>query len=145
MAQLGTGLLMQALQTLDAVHLAGQLAQQGGLVTAAGADLQHPAEFEAGSIEQQGQHAGNHAGLGDGLAQANRQAGVFIGLVDQGRINKAVPLHLAHGREHHGVADALCLQFAHHAQAHGHGIKTDAGGNCVFGHCPKAGLGSARR
>ena len=79
------------------------LAQHRGLVAAAGADLEHAAQL-AGSIaraaQQQLDHARHHVGLGDRLAQADRQAGVFVGLVHQRAVDEAMPLHGAHRGEH---------------------------------------------
>ena len=70
-----------------------------------------PARGPAGrwrrSPAQQLDHARHHTGLGDGLAQADRQAGVFIGLVDQRGVDKAVALHRAHGRQHLRIEHAL--------------------------------------
>ena len=111
------GALVQPPQPLDAVDLGRQMAQHGGLVAAASANFQHTAEFARPALAQQLQHARHHAGLGDGLAQAYRQAGVFISLGAQAGIDKAVPLHRSQCLQHGGIRDPAGLEPRHHGLA----------------------------
>jgi hypothetical protein len=64
-------LFMQAAQPLNAVDLGRQLAQHRGLVAAAGADFQHPAQSARGitPLPTAARHARHHVGFGDGLPQ----------------------------------------------------------------------------
>ena len=75
------------------------------------------------------------------MAQAYGQAGVFISLVHQGAVDKAVALDPAHGGQHARVAQALARELLHHALAHGHGIHAQALGQVRAGQ--RFGLGSA--
>ena len=131
-AQVVTGLVVQAAQTLDAVDLARHTAEHRRLVPTASANLQHPPHAAIGlhqsPLAQQLNHARHHAGLGNGLPQTNGQAGVLVSLGDQGRIDKLMARHLAHGREHFGVAQAALHQFAHHARTHRRRVQTQARG-----------------
>ena len=121
-AQVVTGFFMQSAQALNAVNLGRHMAEHGRLVAAAGANLQHPAQFSACSLAQQLNHPGHHIGFGDGLTQAYGQAGVFIGLTHQRTFHKSVALHQAHGLQHTRIAHALLGQQSHHACTHRSGI-----------------------
>ena len=44
-------------------------------------------------LEQQLQHAGHHIGLGNGLSEADGQAGVFVSLIGQSAVHETVALH----------------------------------------------------
>ena len=118
-AQVLARFLVQAAQAFNRIHLSRQVAEQGRLVAAPGADLQHPAKAARSAVHQQLQHARDHAGLGDGLPQANRQAGVFIGLVDQGAVYKPVPFDRAKGGQYLAIRDAALRQFGDHVGADG--------------------------
>gem|GEM_PF-4449871 len=107
MAKVFTRLVMEATQSLDAVDLVGQQTQHRRLVAATGANLQHAAQFARSPVAQELHHARHHTWFGNGLTQAYRQAGVFIGLIDQRAVDKAVTLDAAHGLQHHRVGDAL--------------------------------------
>ena len=117
--QVGFGFVMQTLQPFHAVHLFAQPTQHSRLVTTAGANFKHPPCWQGLALQQQLQHAGHHIGLGNGLPQSNGQAGVFVGLVHQRTVHKAVALHLAHGLQHRFIGNALCGQFAHHGGPNG--------------------------
>ncbi len=118
--------VVQATQAFDAVHLAGQPTQHRCLVAAAGADLQHTPQLALAVLaaaHQQLAHAGHHVGFGNRLAQADRQAGVFVGLVHECTVHKAMPLDSAHGGQHLGIADTLRRQLLHHPRAHRAGVE----------------------
>ena len=117
---------MQAAQAFDGIDLGGHFTQHGGLVAAAGADFEHPAQFACGGLAQEFNHARNHPWLGDGLTQADGQAGVLVGLVYQRAIYKAMALDTAHGGQHTWIAQALCGELLHHALAHGQRVHAQA-------------------
>ena len=114
---------MQTAQALNAVDLAGHTRQHGGLIAAACTNLQHAAHhgcaLQTRRFAQQRNHAGHHVGFGDGLTQANRQTGVFVGLVHQSAVNKTMALHTPHGFKHHRIVNALRCQLLHHAGTNG--------------------------
>jgi hypothetical protein len=106
-AQQGLGFFVQPFQAFHAVHLHTQAAEHRSLVAAAGADFQHAAHGQSLVVTQQSQHAGHHAGLGDGLTKPDGQAGFLIRLVAEGAVHKAVTLHLVHGLQHGIVVNTL--------------------------------------
>ena len=52
------------------------------------------------AAEQQLDHARHHRGLGDRLAVADRQAGVFVGLVDERAVDEAMARHRGQRAQH---------------------------------------------
>ena len=87
----------QRLDNLHAVHAARQPREHGGLVAAAGADLEHVVvRAERGELG----HECDDERLGDGLPVADRQRPVVVGgVVELGR-HEAVPRHDPHRVEH---------------------------------------------
>jgi hypothetical protein len=61
--------------------------------------------------QQQLDHAGHHTRLGDGLAQADRQAGVFVRLVDQRAVDEAMPLDAPIARSTRGSLMPCAASF----------------------------------
>ena len=104
--KVGSRAFVQAAQPLDAVDLGGHVIQDGRLVAAAGADLEHATQLvlrlagQRGCAQQELDHAGHHARLGDGLSEPDRQARVLVRLVDQRAVDKAMPLDSAHRAQH---------------------------------------------
>jgi hypothetical protein len=88
---------VQRLQPLDRDHPLRNLRQERCLISASGTDLEHRAEVPEPSriraAEQQLDHAADHRRLGDGLAVADRQAGVFVGLGGERGVDEMVPRH----------------------------------------------------
>ncbi len=114
MPQIVTGLVMQAAQAFDAIDLIRQQTQHGGLIAAAGPDLQHAPQATGNTMAQEFRHAGHHTGFGDGLTQANGQTRVLVRLIDQGAIHKPVPLNGPHGRQDQRVGNTLSRQLVRH-------------------------------
>ncbi len=71
----------ERLDHLDRHDLGGEIGQDRGLVARAGADLEHP---RAGLQAQQMGHQRDHQRLRDGLAMADRQRPVVVGLRPRG-------------------------------------------------------------
>ncbi len=96
-SQVRARLVEQIPHPLDRHHRVGQLRQQRALVAAAGADLEHLAEAAARARgrtgQQQRDHARHHRRFGDRLAVADRQAGVFVRLRGQRRVDEDVARH----------------------------------------------------
>ena len=109
---------MQTAQPFNAVDLGGQFRQQRRLVTTACANLQYTAQLAITIFYQQFKHAGDHVWLADSLAKPDGQTGVFIGLVDQCRVNEPMAFDLPQGGQHTAVAQPLCGELLHHASAH---------------------------
>ena len=98
----------QRVDPLDGVDAQTETAEDRRLVAGAGADLQHP----LGAFELQGLgHQGDNVGLGDGLAAADGQGKVPVGMGLHGVLDEQVPRHLAHGLEHPRIADAARHQL----------------------------------
>ena len=123
MAQIGTRLFVQTFEPFNAVNLGGNVAEHRGLVATAGANFKHASQLAVGPLPQQLNHSGHHIGFGDGLAQTNGQAGVFIGLRDQSAFDKPMTLHRAHGLQHQRIFETLRSQFLHHVLPHGTGVQ----------------------
>ena len=69
-------------------------------------------------FEQGFGHARDHPGLGNRLAIANRQRGVFVGPRGQGLVDEQMPGNTTQRREHALVANAaLAAQAINHAVA----------------------------
>ena len=69
------------------------------------------------------------SGAGNGLAETERQRVVLVGAGGERLVDEDVAGNLAHGRQHHFVADALVAQALDHAQARalrGHADAADA-------------------
>jgi hypothetical protein len=91
------GLAGKFLDDFDAVHLTHKFCQQGGVVTQAGADLQHRVvRFE----RQQIGHQRGDEGLRDRLVEAERQRRVLVGDMRQRRGHEQMPRHFQHRRQH---------------------------------------------
>jgi hypothetical protein len=119
--QVGARLVVQAAKPLHAVDLGSHHAQHRGLVAASGADFQHasqPSRCVPFSTQQQFDHARHDIGLRDGLAHADRQAGVLVGLVHQCTVDEAMALHLLHRQQDLRIRHTLSLQFLHHPGPH---------------------------
>lgn len=97
------GAVQKRLDALDREDLAGQLGEDGGLIAAAGADLEDAvrrAKIEALS------HEGDDIGLADGLAVANGGSAVGVGVgFELGREVILAHDH-AHGVQHADVGDS---------------------------------------
>ncbi|MCY1241916.1 hypothetical protein D9M72_548440 [compost metagenome] len=91
------GLPTQRLDDLDGVDRPDQSGQHSRLVTRAGADLQHGI---ARLCHQQVSHQAHDVGLRDGLAVADGQRAVVIGVRLLRIGDEFVPRHLAHHRHH---------------------------------------------
>ncbi len=116
-------LVVQAAQALDAVDPVRDTgsARRPGSRSRCRSRARGPAcrALRAGAAEQQLDHARHDDGLGDRLAQADRQAGVFVGLVDQRAVDEAVALDCAQRGEHARVgACRRPRRRSHHARAH---------------------------
>jgi hypothetical protein len=97
-------------------------------------DLKHLAEMPGSAcgctVHQHADHARDHRGLGDRLAMADGQAGVFVGLCDQRAIHEKVPWHGPHRLENPGVVGTRGTQAIDHAAAHVLRVKSKARGPC---------------
>ena len=107
------------MKEFDAVDLVGKQAQHRSLVTATGSDLQNATEPARAAIAQQFDHPRDHTRLGDGLAQADRQARVFVRLTPQCAVHEPVTLHRRHGRHDERIGQPLPGQLPHHIAAQG--------------------------
>lgn len=105
------GLEVEGAMALDGEDAGTQFGKHGGLVAAAGADLQHLHAF--GHLQEFGLE-GHGPRLGDRLAAWDGERGILVGHLHEGRIiDELVPGHLADGREHAGVADTTTPQMLH--------------------------------
>ena len=93
---------------LDGVYMSSKFRQKRSLITRAGAN------FEDGVVGRQAkqfEHESNDVGLRDGLAFADGERVVVVGLIAVGRSDKLVARDLAHGGEHALVLDAALAQL----------------------------------
>ena len=124
------GFLRQLEVALDGVNLASPAAQNAGLVTRAGADLQHA--FVAIQLQQIG-HQRDNVGLRNGLPDADRQRAVFIGIRPIFLAQELMAGQAAEGFQHARGKNAAPFDLpAHHAIAEGREIR--------FGHRVKRGI-----
>jgi hypothetical protein len=86
--------------------------QHRRLIAGARPDLQH-ARLGAGEGERLA-HQGHHVRLRDGLALADRERRVLVGVRQQLGRHEAVPRHAAHGIEDARVAHAACFELPRH-------------------------------
>ncbi len=105
----------QVADALDGVDLQPQRRQDRALVAGAGAHFEH---LGRGNLQHRFGHARHHPGLGDGLAMADWQRGVFVGARGQRFIDEQMPRHGAHCIERGLVLDAGLAQALDQAVAH---------------------------
>ena len=98
----GAGLPGERFDDLDRPDLAGELGQDGGLVARPGADLEDL--FPAPKAERL-RHIGDDVGLGDGLAVADGQGLVGVGMDPQAFGDEEVARDLGHRGQHARIAD----------------------------------------
>src|SRR4051794_15399797 len=91
--------------TLDRVHLGSKLRQHGGLIAAAGADLQHA--FERAVVSCQLTHACDDPWLRYRLTVPDRERSIVVGTNGERFIHEDVAWHRVHGIEHKLVPDSL--------------------------------------
>ena len=115
-------LFVQRLQALDRDDTPRHFGEQGGLVAAAGADFQNRTETaetpRVRTAEQQLDHSRHHRRLGDRLAVTDRQAGVFVGLGCERRVDEQMPGHRSESGQHPRLDDAALAQALRHALAY---------------------------
>jgi len=130
----------QALDVLDGVHLGDKLSEDCGLVSRAGADLEHA--IGGLGLEHLG-HAGHDVWLGDGLALANGHRAVAVGQGLPVRRNETMPLHLSHRFQHAGVPNAPRLNLAgNHLEALLRALRFPAALHANFGDFSGGKLGN---
>ena len=120
------GLHPQALQTLlglqvqravpfNGEDLGAQFGQHGGLVAAAGSDLQHL--HPPGHLQQLGL-VGHGPGLGDGLPARNGEGVVLVGHLNEGRIvDEKMTWNRSDGLKHPIIGDTAGSQVLHQLAA----------------------------
>src|SRR5690242_9976109 len=99
------GAIDERRNALDAVELADERRQHGGLIAATRADLEH--FVDGAELEQRFGHARNDVRLRDRLPKADRQCRVLVGTTAQSLIHENVPGYVPHAIEHGEVRDAL--------------------------------------
>ncbi len=87
------------------------MAEHRRLVAATGADFQHPVAFF--QLQQLG-HQGDDVGLGDGLAFADGEGEIAVGLGAEGFFDEEMAGHRAHRRQHRRIADPSRNQLLFH-------------------------------
>ena len=111
-------------------HFARKLRQYGSLVAAAETDLEHTAERPALpglAVPRQFGHARDNVGIGNGLAETDRQRVVLVGTGLQCLVDEQVARHRPHRGQHGFVLDALLAQPLDHAAARARRGHADAG------------------
>ena len=110
-----TGLCGEVGEEFNAIDLAGQFGEQGGLVPRAGANLQDP--FRALQAEGR-EHVGHDVRLRDGLLCADGQRVVGIRVGAQGLRDIAMPWDAVKRLEYARIANAALAELlAHHGAA----------------------------
>ena len=105
----------QGRDPFDGKHLLRQHAEDRRLVAAAGTDLERFAQFSPG--DQDFDHARDHKGLRDGLAETEGQSRVVVGAVRQGLFEEDVARNHSHCMQYPRVAYAQHTQALDHARA----------------------------
>ena len=105
----GLGGFGEFVDSLDGADVSGQGGQEGGLVAASGAD------FEDGFVACEGEglgHEGDDVGLTDGLAHADGEGVVGVGLVGVGRRDEGFAREAGDGVQAARVGDVAGAQMA---------------------------------
>ena len=102
---------------LDRVHLAGELGEHGRLVARAGADVEHAL---AALQRERLADPGDHVGLRDRLARADRQRRVLVRAPALLGRDEELARHLGHRREHALVHDVAAAELLVHHPAAGY-------------------------
>ena len=115
LAQTRAGEIGECGMAFDGEDAIGQLAQHGGGVTRARADLEHAiTRTDVGGLG----HARHDVGLRHGLAFLDRQRRVLVGELLQGVRQERLARHLLHRRQHTAIGDAAARDLAaDHASA----------------------------
>ena len=98
---------------LDGQDLPAKPRQDGGLVTGAGADLEHAVMLL--QLQLLG-HVGHHERLADGLPAGDAERAVAVGVGAVGRLDEHLARDLLHGAQHRLIADPAPpqVELKHH-------------------------------
>lgn len=93
----------EGFDAFDGNDLPGKACEYGGLVSGTGSDLQ----YAVGGFDREHLcHEANHVGLGNGLAVADGQGAVVVGVGHGFGRDEEVPRNAVHGAEYGGIGDA---------------------------------------